>query len=1763
MTALLDLRAALSDLLGDYLGTYTLANGATTPAIAVRAIGEARKTGTTVSGMELIIERDPDTIQVQTQGQSPSVLEWTVWLVSWDESSLAAPAARLVAAFPNVEAEPVRVPEGSGPSNQIRVSLQIGQTLVVSGPPSGVTVTGTSSAALVILGSAAGFVGTVSIGTSSGTLITTGSAAGVVTVTAVSSQSLAFGGSASGGVRVGGASSQTLAITGTAAGLVGAGASATGNSSATLAITGTATGTVRVAGASTQTLEITGSTAGAVRITGSTAQTLAITGTAAGVIGAVAIGNSSATLAITGTAAGTVRVAGASAQSLAITGTAVGTVRVTGSTSQALAITGTAAGAISALAIGNSSATLAVTGTAAGTVRVAAASAQVLAITGTSAGTVRVTGSTSQTLAITGTAAGSLGGGRIGASSATLTITGTAAGVTAPLWTPAYLPGLYSWHEAWDAGTIAVDGSQRVTQWDDKSGAGRHYTQGNTANMATYDSGKKSLTRTTTGGSMSMSNDSANQPTAITIAYLIDVLAGAEAASNVVMAKGDIPFDAPGFYVTDNAAAAAWNGTSTILLTQSSWSSLQCTVHRWGASGGTSFSNGVQNGAGATTASAFSPRSTALARRIMRWQVASASAPDFLGDFYCIIESSQVVSDADRERLEGYMAHGSGKTQLLPEGHPYKLVPPTRLTGYSAQTLAITGTAAGVVQEAIVAENARTGVADSTVGVSSIGRGTDGFLGYAKQFSTNAGNSVSFAVDGTNAANIAIHRIGHYAGNRWRLVATISNTGTNQPDVQTLANSNGSTSASNWSTTATWSIPADAVSGLYVGVVRNSGNTAQAWIPFIVRNDSRTADIVIRVSDTTWGAAYNAHGTKAAPFNGKTVYGQGYGGSLFDINLRGVQMSYDRPITSRGPAGGDSVVNHWDNHESALIDWVEKNGFNVKYISCYDLDQGLTAVGSAKVLLNAGHDEYWSDGMINNTEAFIDGGGHAVSMSANTQFWRIRWADGGRTFWCYKDTMPGPTGLRTGGAGTALDPVSWTGTWRDTRWGSRRPENLLLAGTFRMNGIRDETMVINGAANQAKPFWRNTTVASGTTLTVTQVIGFEADSLDFPNAGGVNLGATTININGSYADDNGENYIGNGTLNWGIACHYPRLGSTAGLAFSFCTNQWMWGLSNYHRRGSAVNNREMRQATYNLLTDLGSTAATKESDLTTVTPVALSTYGAVKVNTGSSIQGLAITGTAAGTVRVTGSSSQSISITGTAAGTTGGGSTLYQLSPNGTVGADTADALDLGPYELGTRFTVSGACDCYSIKFRRPTTNAVAGTPLAARTWTVRLWNADTSTQIGTATVSSGAGAAGVWLEAVFSSPIALSTGVTYLASYTSPASTGYNATSGFFASAVTPGSPNPLTGPINAGRFNTTQGAFPASSFNNAYYYVQPVVAVGGPVLPSVSVAVSPSSTAEDGAGNLVFTFTRTNTVGALAVNYSIGGTATNGTDYATIASPVNFIDGNATATVTVDPTTDATSEANETVILTVTSDSGYNVGSPSVATGTINNDDGGGGAGVFQALGTQSDSEATSVTSGTSTLATVNAGDLVIAIIQRQFQPSCTGVTLGGAAMTLLRRNYAGAPNEFGVDVWGIIAASGGTSVNVVASYSNSWPYRIITTARYSGVSSATPLASTCNGASCNSVASSSTNRLAQSITVAQPALLLAVGTDYNLLSTHTPTSGWTKRLDGSGTPLSSYQFLHDQNVVAGTYGGATAFATSSQNDTYFSILIAFPLS
>ncbi|MBB4597821.1 putative Ig domain-containing protein [Xanthomonas arboricola] len=110
----------------------------------------------------------------------------------------------------------------------------------------------------------------------------------------------------------------------------------------------------------------------------------------------------------------------------------------------------------------------------------------------------------------------------------------------------------------------------------------------------------------------------------------------------------------------------------------------------------------------------------------------------------------------------------------------------------------------------------------------------------------------------------------------------------------------------------------------------------------------------------------------------------------------------------------------------------------------------------------------------------------------------------------------------------------------------------------------------------------------------------------------------------------------------------------------------------------------------------------------------------------------------------------------------------------------------------------------------------------------------------------------------------------------------------------------------------------------------------------PNASIAVAPSSVAEDGATNLIYTVTLDQAApSAVSVAFSVGGTATSGTDYAAVSSPLVIAAGQTTGTITINPTADSTIEPDETVVLTLASGTGYNVGSPNSATGTILNDD------------------------------------------------------------------------------------------------------------------------------------------------------------------------------------------------------------------------------
>jgi hypothetical protein len=111
---------------------------------------------------------------------------------------------------------------------------------------------------------------------------------------------------------------------------------------------------------------------------------------------------------------------------------------------------------------------------------------------------------------------------------------------------------------------------------------------------------------------------------------------------------------------------------------------------------------------------------------------------------------------------------------------------------------------------------------------------------------------------------------------------------------------------------------------------------------------------------------------------------------------------------------------------------------------------------------------------------------------------------------------------------------------------------------------------------------------------------------------------------------------------------------------------------------------------------------------------------------------------------------------------------------------------------------------------------------------------------------------------------------------------------------------------------------------------------------LPAITLSVSPPDVTEDGGLNLIYTFSRTDsTTNILTVNYTVGGTATNGSDYGTISTSITFAAGSSTATVTVDPTADNTPEDHETVSLSLASGAGYSIGITSAVTGTILDND------------------------------------------------------------------------------------------------------------------------------------------------------------------------------------------------------------------------------
>ncbi len=113
-------------------------------------------------------------------------------------------------------------------------------------------------------------------------------------------------------------------------------------------------------------------------------------------------------------------------------------------------------------------------------------------------------------------------------------------------------------------------------------------------------------------------------------------------------------------------------------------------------------------------------------------------------------------------------------------------------------------------------------------------------------------------------------------------------------------------------------------------------------------------------------------------------------------------------------------------------------------------------------------------------------------------------------------------------------------------------------------------------------------------------------------------------------------------------------------------------------------------------------------------------------------------------------------------------------------------------------------------------------------------------------------------------------------------------------------------------------------------------------PAPPRVTVLAYIANALEAGLVSGNFRLSRTgDTSKALTVFFTVGGSATPGSDYVALPASAQFPVGAATVDLAVTPLDDSLVESNETVVLTLTGSVGYLPGTPSAATVTIVSDD------------------------------------------------------------------------------------------------------------------------------------------------------------------------------------------------------------------------------
>lgn len=397
---------------------------------------------------------------------------------------------------------------------------------------------------------------------------------------------------------------------------------------------------------------------------------------------------------------------------------------------------------------------------------------------------------------------------------------------------------------------------------------------------------------------------------------------------------------------------------------------------------------------------------------------------------------------------------------------------------------------------------------------------------YGTQIGALPGEAVDLHVSTAFRYRIVVYRLGWYGGAGARQVACLPACDADEqgalqpPPPSPPPPATGPPIRADWRVTDTLRTEPSWTSGYYlVEALLTSGPFAGdvATTFFVLREPPSPvgSQILVQVPVNTW-EAYNSWGGRSLySFTGPRMY----------------VVSFERPF------GYLSQSPFW--WEIQLVRFLEREGYDVSYQTDVDTDADPSSLLRHRLVIVAGHDEYWSQGIRGAFDTALADGTNLAFMGANDGYWKIDYQDGDQTIFSYKSMYdPNPVVAQK------------TAMWREIG----HPECMLTGVEQQSVAAQphplDYTVTAAGAAD---PWLRGTGLTAG--ATIAGVVGREHDVINPWPDSCVHPGLTVL-----------FHYAGGGADQSGDAVRYTA--PSGARVFASGATQFSWALDDWRSAGT-------------------------------------------------------------------------------------------------------------------------------------------------------------------------------------------------------------------------------------------------------------------------------------------------------------------------------------------------------------------------------------------------------------------------------------------------------------------------------------------------------------------------------------------------------------------------------------------------------------------